>query len=154
MEREPRDEAALVITLSALAFLTGPAGERVLADLAAQDLTDARTLPLITALRRSLPADEAGAALELARLRQKAVPKFGAHAARLFFTREALEQASDPQARAYHAARQCRASPSRISAAGLARTRWRSQRRARRYGRWTSTRCARRWPTSTPRRSA
>jgi SAM-dependent methyltransferase len=93
-----------MITLPTLAFLASPDGEHVLADLAAQDLSDRHTLPLITALRRSLPAETAGAALEMARLRQKAVAKFGPDAARLFFTRDALEQASDPQARAFHAA--------------------------------------------------
>ena len=92
-----------MITLETLAYLTSPDGERLLADLGGQDLRDARTLPLITALRKTLPAQQAGAALELARLRQKAAAKFGADAARLYFTREALEQASDAPVRAWHA---------------------------------------------------
>lgn len=92
-----------MMTLDALAFLASPAGERVLAGLAAQNLADDQTLALITILRRTLPAEQAGAALELARLRQKAAPKFGADAARLFFTRDALEQASHPAVRRYHA---------------------------------------------------
>ena len=92
-----------MLTLDALAFLASPAGERVLADLAGADLDDGRTLPLITALRKTLPAEQASAALELARLRHKAAAKFGADAARLFFTRDALEQASDAPVRRYHA---------------------------------------------------
>ncbi len=92
-----------MITLDTLAFLAGSDGERILADLAAENLADDRTLALITALRRRLLAEQAGAALELARLRQKAALKFGADAARLFFTRDALEQASHPAVRRYHA---------------------------------------------------
>ncbi|MBL8145520.1 MAG: methyltransferase domain-containing protein, partial [Anaerolineae bacterium] len=67
------------------------------------DLDDGRTLHLITALRKTLPAEQASAVLELARLRHKAVAKFGTDAARLFFTRDALEQASDAPVRRYHA---------------------------------------------------
>ncbi len=93
-----------MITLDGLAFLASPNGERVLADLAGQELSDGRTLAILTGLRKTLSGEQAGAALELARLRQKAVIKFAGDAARLFFTRDALEQASDPQVRAYHAA--------------------------------------------------
>jgi SAM-dependent methyltransferase len=93
-----------MIALETLAFLTSSAGERALASLAGQDLGDERVLALLTMLRKSLPAHEAGAALELARLRQKAAAKFGEAAARMWFTHDALEQASDPAARRYHAA--------------------------------------------------
>ena len=92
-----------MITLDALAFLASSPGERVLADLAGQDLNENRTLSILTALRRTLPPDQAGAALELAQLRKSAIPKFGVDAARMYFTRDALEQASDPHARRYHA---------------------------------------------------
>lgn len=93
-----------MLSLETLAFLTSRAGADVLAALAGQDLGDERTLGLLTALRKTLPAEQAGAALELARLRRKAISKFGVDAGRMFFTRDALEQASDPEARRYHAA--------------------------------------------------
>lgn len=62
-------------------------------------------LRLLTLLRRELSAEQARAAVEMARLRQKAVDKFGADASQMFFTREALEQASDPRIRKYRAER-------------------------------------------------
>ena len=58
---------------------------------------------MIEKLRRELPPEQAGAALEMARLRRQAAAKFGAAASRLWFTRAALEQASDPLARQYRA---------------------------------------------------
>lgn len=93
----------MTITLDTLNFLSSPAGERVLARLADEpQLThDGATLSLLTALRKDLPPDQAGAALELARMRVKARAKFGDDAARMFFTRDALEQASDPLVRKY-----------------------------------------------------
>ena len=94
----------MTITLADLDFLASDAGSRVLDRLAGEDLGDDHTLRLIEALRRDLPREQAGAALELARLRKKAVGKFGDDAARMFFTREALEQASDPLIRRWRAA--------------------------------------------------
>lgn len=90
-----------MITLESLHFLASSEGERLLARLAGEDLSDANTLRLLTALRKDYAPDEAGAALELARLREKAVEKFGDDARRMFFTRSALEQASDPLVRDY-----------------------------------------------------
>ncbi len=71
--------------------------------LAAEDLADDHTLRLIEMLRRDLTLEQAGAALEQARLRKRAVGKFGDDAARMFFTREALEQVSDPLIRTWRA---------------------------------------------------
>jgi hypothetical protein len=88
-----------------LGFLTSPAGEALLARLASEDLRESNHLRLLTQLRRDYAAADASAALELAILRQKAVSKFGGVAGRMFFTRNALEQASDPLARAYRAGR-------------------------------------------------
>jgi SAM-dependent methyltransferase len=93
-----------LITLSTLSFLASPSGEQLLATLAYEDLSDANTLRLLTVLRKDYSPENAGAALELARLRKKAVEKFGDDAQRMFFTREALEQASDPWVR-YHRCR-------------------------------------------------
>ncbi len=91
------------ITLDDVAFLTSAAGERALARLTGEDLREAGTLRLLTALRKEYTASQAGAVLEMARLRAKGVEKFGAAAARLLFTREALEQASHPAVREYRA---------------------------------------------------
>lgn len=93
------------LTLPALDFLASPRGVALLARLTGEDLGDAHLLRLLTVLRREYAADEAGAALELARLRVRARDKFGEAAAHMFFTRDALEQASDPQVRAWRAAR-------------------------------------------------
>ncbi len=91
--------------LADLEFLTSPPGQHWLDWLAAQDTSDAHTLSLLAHLRRELPPESAAALLETARLRLRAVEKFGPDAARLFFTRDALEQASHPLVRAYRAAR-------------------------------------------------
>lgn len=94
-----------MIDLETLAFLDTGAGTALLDELAGADLSEAGILPLLTRLRKTYPAAVAGAALEQARLRRAAVSKFGDQAALLFFTRDGLEQASDPQARAYRADR-------------------------------------------------
>ena len=86
-------------TLDDLDFLTAPRGRALLTRLASADLADAHTLALLTALRRDYAPNEAAAGLALARLRRKAVAKFGALADSLFFTGDALEQASSPAAR-------------------------------------------------------
>jgi len=79
--------------LESAAFLVSPEGAAVLAALEETDLGEARTLEILTHLRRTLPPDLAGAALTQARLRRRALAKFPA-ANRMFFTAEALEQAS------------------------------------------------------------
>jgi hypothetical protein len=86
-----------------LHYLVTPSAGAILDRLAHSDLGDAHTLRLIETLRRETSAERAGALLELARLRLKAADKFGADAARMFFTREALEQASDPAVRDWRA---------------------------------------------------
>jgi SAM-dependent methyltransferase len=86
----------MTLLLDDLDFLASDAGAAVLERLAGEDLGDEHTLRLITQLRRALSPQQAGAVLELARLRQRAVAKFGSDATRMYFTREALEQASAP----------------------------------------------------------
>ena len=93
----------MTLTLSDIAFLASSAGERLLEHLAVEDLSEANTLRLLTVLRRNYSPDEVGAALQMARLRLKAVVKFGDDARRMFFTPAALEQASDPLIRHYRA---------------------------------------------------
>jgi hypothetical protein len=91
------------LKLDDLDFLASESGARLLERLATENLSDANTLRLLTTLRREFTAEQAGAALEMARLRLNAVEKFGDDARRMFFTREALEQASHPLVREYRA---------------------------------------------------
>ncbi|PJF22448.1 MAG: SAM-dependent methyltransferase [Phototrophicales bacterium] len=89
--------------MNKLQFLTSSQGEQLLTRLSDEDLSDANTLKLVTLLRKEYTVEEIHAALTLSRLRLKAVSKFGVDAARMFFTEDALQQASDPQVRAYRA---------------------------------------------------
>lgn len=91
------------LTVEDIDFLASSAGEKLLKRLAGEDLSEDRTLALLSLLRKEFTAVQSGAALLMARLRQKAVEKFGDSAAKLFFTPAGLEQASDPLARLYHA---------------------------------------------------
>ena len=86
-----------------VALLTTPAGTDALA-LAAEQ-RDPSGLSAAQALRARFPADLAAAALTQAGLRRKAVAKFGARAASMFFTPAGLEQATRPDVAAHHAAR-------------------------------------------------
>jgi SAM-dependent methyltransferase len=91
------------ITLLDIEFLLSVTGESLLQRLRGENLSKANTLRLLTTLRKDYTAEQAGAAVEMARLRLKAVDKFGDDAASMFFTRDALEQASDPLIRDYRA---------------------------------------------------
>ncbi len=92
-------------TLDDLHFLQSASGERLLDQLADADLSDDNALYLITALRKGFSARQVSAAVEMARLRLRAVDKFGDSAARMFFSQSALEQASDPLIRHWRASR-------------------------------------------------
>lgn len=92
------------LTAADLDFLTSEAGRALLARLADEDLGPEQTLLLLSALRRDHSPEQAAAALTLARLRARARGKFGPDAERMFFTADALEQASDPTVRSYRAA--------------------------------------------------
>ncbi|GAA0613776.1 class I SAM-dependent methyltransferase [Sporichthya brevicatena] len=92
--------------LAAFGALRTPAGAAVLAELAAAGpLDDAAALRLGTRLRRDHPAEFVAAALTQARLRERAVAKFGPAAARMWFTPAGLEQATHPVVAAHRAAR-------------------------------------------------
>lgn len=98
--------------LAALEFLLSRSGRRWLAWLAMQEITPQSHLALASRLREELPPELAQALLETALLRREAVAKFS-RAGQMYFTREALEQASaEPVAR--HRA-------GRFAAAGAAR---------------------------------
>ncbi|MBI5961583.1 MAG: methyltransferase domain-containing protein [Chloroflexi bacterium] len=85
-------------------FLISAAGRDLLAGLAAADLSENNLLPLLTRLRRDLPAEIAGAALTLARLRGRAAEKFS-QAGSMFFTTDALEQSSGEEIAGWSARR-------------------------------------------------
>ena len=74
-------------------FLLSSKAADVLAKLAGSDLSPSGHLSLLTELRATHTPEEAGALLTLAVARQKAAGKFP-DASRLFFTAEALEQAT------------------------------------------------------------
>lgn len=86
-------EERTAIGLDMLDFLLSPPGRAAAAQLQHADLGERKQLALLTELRRVWGAQEAGALLALARLRQRAATKFP-HADQLFFTAEALEQAT------------------------------------------------------------
>ncbi|MFE1950531.1 methyltransferase domain-containing protein [Streptomyces sp. NPDC059524] len=85
-----------------LAALLAPEGRALLDEL--RDHDPGQELALATRLRRDHPADLVSAALTQARLRQRAVAKFGAQdAARMFFTPHGVEQATRTNVAAHRA---------------------------------------------------
>src|SRR4051794_30984053 len=85
--------------------LLGEEGQALLAALAARGLTDANTLALATELRAHHPAPLVAAAMTQTRLRARAAAKFGADAARMYFTPAGLEQATSGPVAAHRATR-------------------------------------------------
>lgn len=90
--------------IDTLNWLRSPAGMALLAELATADLRETQLLPTLSRLRAQYPPALARAAVEQVLLRRRAQAKFPA-AAQLFFTREALEQASTAVVAAYRATR-------------------------------------------------
>jgi SAM-dependent methyltransferase len=74
-------------------FLLSAQAEEMIASLAGQQLAPNYLLQTLTALRRRASAQQAGAVVALAQLRQRAAGKFP-RAERLYFVPEALEQAT------------------------------------------------------------
>lgn len=95
-EFRPTDEA--------LSYLLSQAGEALLDQLAAEGVKEADLLSLTTRLRRAYPSDVVAAALDLSLLRRRARAKFS-RADGMFFTRDALEQASAEMVSRYRAER-------------------------------------------------
>ena len=91
------------LSLDDIAFLQTDRARKRLVSLANADLSDANALPLLSQLRRSLTAREAGAVLTTLRLRKKAAAKFPAHRERMLFTDAGLQQASGLLVRQYRA---------------------------------------------------
>ncbi|MYW15781.1 methyltransferase domain-containing protein [Streptomyces sp. SID2955] len=87
-----------------LALLLTPEGRALLDEVRATE--PAQELAVATRLRRDHPAELVSAALGQARLRQRAVAKFGAEdAARMFFTPNGVEQSTRSSVAAYRARR-------------------------------------------------
>jgi SAM-dependent methyltransferase len=98
------DHPATHRALDQLTALRTPDGGQALA--AATELAGDDPLAAATALRaRGMPPDLAAAALTQARLRARAAGKFGADAARMYFTATGLEQATRPGVAERRAAR-------------------------------------------------
>ncbi|MFD5447703.1 THUMP-like domain-containing protein [Streptomyces sp. NPDC003470] len=90
--------------LDALHALLTPDGRALLDEV--RDTDPARELAVATRLRRDHPAGLVSAALGQARLRQRAVAKFGAEdAGRMFFTPNGVEQSTRASVAAYRAER-------------------------------------------------
>ncbi|MDQ6603848.1 MAG: SAM-dependent methyltransferase [Chloroflexota bacterium] len=85
--------------------LLGDDGQRLLAEIGAQGLTEANTLALATELRRRHPAPLVAAAMTQVRLRERARTKFGDDAVRMYFTQAGLEQATSAPVAAHRASR-------------------------------------------------
>ncbi|MFF9195389.1 methyltransferase domain-containing protein [Streptomyces sp. NPDC014779] len=93
-----------VTDLAAFAALFSPEGQDLLAAL--RDHDPAQELAVASRLRRDHPAELVSAALGQARLRQRAVAKFGADDAyRMYFTPNGVEQSTRATVGAYRAAR-------------------------------------------------
>ncbi|QWC86070.1 SAM-dependent methyltransferase [Nocardioidaceae bacterium] len=88
-----------------LAWLRTPDGAAALAEARAGLTGGADDLAVATALRRRYEPQQAAAALTQVQLRTRAVEKFGADAARMWFTAEALEQATRGAVAAHRATR-------------------------------------------------
>jgi SAM-dependent methyltransferase len=94
-----------VTSVQDLARLRTPEGSAALARAAALLADGADVLAGVARLRAEVGAELAGPAWELARLRSRARPNFGAEADRLFLTADTLEQAGRPALAARRAAR-------------------------------------------------
>ena len=91
------------LSLDDVAFLQSDRAQKQLVSLADADLSDANILPLLSQLRRSLTAREAGAVLTTLQLRKKAADKFPEHSGHMLFTDAGLQQASGRLVRQYRA---------------------------------------------------
>ncbi|GGW99285.1 class I SAM-dependent methyltransferase [Streptomyces noursei] len=92
-----------VTDLDTFSALLAPEGQELLALLRDHDPAD--ELATATRLRRDHPAPLVSAALGQARLRQRAAAKFGADAARMYFTPNGVEQSTRTSVAAHRAAR-------------------------------------------------
>lgn len=92
------------MNLDLFRWLLSSPGQALLAEAMRSDLRESERLRVLTYLHRRAPAEQAAAAYETALLRRRAASKF-ARASEMYFTREALEQASGERIAAYRAER-------------------------------------------------
>lgn len=90
--------------LETFSWLRAPAGQALLAELTASKLSEADVLNTLTRLRSRYDPELARAAVEQTLLRQRARAKFS-QADQMYFTSEALEQASSQPVAEHRAAR-------------------------------------------------
>jgi THUMP domain-like/Methyltransferase domain len=94
-----------MFTLELLEFLQSPQAINSLKSLHEDTLKSAQQLATVTRLRKTFNLEESAVLLETAQLRLKAHTKFGEVASQMFFTADALEQATDSLVAQYHAQR-------------------------------------------------
>ena len=94
--------------------LRSPAGERLLAEVAARGTGDDELLATVAALRLRYDPELVAAAVTQVRLRVRARAKFGPDADRMFFTADGLEQATRAVVAARHADRFAAAGADRV----------------------------------------
>lgn len=100
--------------LEAFAWLRSPAGQAVLATASQLYADGVDPIRAGEVLRRSVAPQRAAVAMSQATLRVAAVTKFGPAAERMYFTKEALEQATRSEVSAHRAARISFAAPSSV----------------------------------------
>jgi hypothetical protein len=93
--------------LATFEWLLTPDGQALLAQAMDADLSESARLATVERLRRLAGAERGAAVYEIALLRQRASAKFSG-AARMYFTRESLEQASGERIAAQRATRYAR----------------------------------------------
>ncbi|WP_018657531.1 class I SAM-dependent methyltransferase [Actinomadura flavalba] len=96
------------------AGLLTPAGTEVLAAAEAADVSEGALLATASRLRERYPAGLVAAALTQVRLRERGRAKFGADAARMYFTPDGLEQSTRAPVAAHRARRFAGHAPSRV----------------------------------------
>jgi hypothetical protein len=94
-----------MMTENTAQWLMTDAGESLLTEASKMREERMDVTRALMRLRKSEAPEQATAAWEMADLRLRAQVKFGPNASRMFFVREALEQASSARAAAYHARR-------------------------------------------------
>jgi SAM-dependent methyltransferase len=115
-----QDDAAEDSAVAGLRWLRGPEGEAATSVAAALLAAGVDVLPGLARLRATVGAEHAGPAWELARLRARARPVFGADADVLVLTADTLEQAGRPELASRRAARLLATGASSVADLGCA----------------------------------
>ncbi len=94
--------------------LQTPPGARLLAEVTDRGVDDEALLGTLSAVRARFPEPLVAAAVTQVRLRRRAVPKFGADAAAMFFTPDGMEQATRASVAAHRARRYAESGADRV----------------------------------------